>query len=388
MLDDLTEERRLYRQFLQAQKMEAIGRLAGGVAHDFNNQLTTILGYADMLLDETDKDRPLWGDLQEIKKAAERSSALTRQLLAFSRRQVLRFETVDLNGAVQGVEKMLARLLGEDIRMIFSFSDEALPVRADVSQLEHVLTNLLVNARDAMPSGGAVTIQTERVDLRDEYVHTPSMPSGVYARLTVQDTGHGMDRDTQARIFEPFFTTKPKGQGTGLGLSTVYGIVKQMDGYIWVYSEPGSGTIFRIYFPLSTEPLTGRLEPAPLASPTGSEHILLVEDEAGVRTLATKVLERHGYSVVAAATPVEALAHANAQPNSFDVIVTDVVLPEMSGPALIERLRSVQPRARVIYTSGYADTAHLGGPAVLADLLEKPFTADTLLRRIREMLDR
>ncbi|HEX2094085.1 MAG TPA: PAS domain S-box protein, partial [Longimicrobiaceae bacterium] len=338
-------------QFLQAQKFDAIGRLAGGVAHDFNNLLTAIRGNAELLLLDIPPDDPGREDVEEIRRAAERAAGLTRQLLAFSRRQVLQPRVLDLNAVVLDMERMLRRLIGEDVELVTRLERTAAHVRADPGQLEQVLLNLAVNARDAMPSGGRLIVETRNARLDEELKRTyPYVVPGPYVLLAVTDTGHGMDRETQERVFEPFFTTKPRG--TGLGLSTVYGIVKQSGGYIWVYSEPENGTTFRIYLPPVEAP-SEEAAPGPgAAAPTrGAETVLLAEDEETVRRLAKRVLQRSGYTVLEAADGEEALRVAEAHRGPIHLLVTDVVMPRLGGRDLAARLLAARPGLRVLYVS-------------------------------------
>ena len=386
---DVTIQRDLQRRSLQAPKMEAIGRLAGGIAHDFNNQLTAILGYAEMVLQQIDASKPIWEDLQEIRSAASRSQALTGQLLAFSRQQHLTTEPVILDTVVRDLERMLKPLIGEDVSMALRLSAGQQPVKVDRTQLEQILMNLVINARDAMPKGGQVLIATMEVDVDDTYaaLHVPMKP-GSYVALTVTDTGHGIDAGTLARVFEPFFTTKETGKGTGLGLATVYGIVKQMGGFVWVNSVPEQGTTFTIHFPVTSEQPNVKPSGTSRATVTdiGKERILVIEDEAGVRSLVARVLVRHGYRVLVAASPTEALGLI-ATANPFDLVLTDVVMPEMSGPELVRSLQ-LPAMTKVRYMSGYSDpqrSEQVPEPGTL--LLEKPFTAAQLLRHVREALD-
>ncbi len=387
---DMTERRRLEEQLRQAQKMEAIGRLAGGVAHDFNNVLTVIAGYGQMLADRMQDVPDALEDVQEILKAAEHAGALTTQLLIFSRHRVVHPQIIDLSAVVEGVQKMLGRVIGEDVVLVTHVSSSVGPVRADASQVEQVILNLAVNARDAMPGGGRLTIETANVELDDGYArkHMGVTP-GAYAMLAVSDTGRGMDEETRTRLFEPFFTTKEKGKGTGLGLSTVYGIVKQYNGDIWVYSEPGKGTTFKIYFPLAAE---ARPEEPAAAEPEretgrGAESVLLVEDEAGVRKLVRNILTEQGYRVVEAADPVAALEICSR--DGFDLLLTDVVMPSMSGRDLAERAAAIRPSMRVLYMSGYTDNVvvHHGVAADEVPFLQKPFTPAALVRKVRQVLD-
>lgn len=388
---DFTEQRQLEAQLSQAQKMEAIGRLAGGVAHDFNNVITVVSGYGQMLFDGN-KDNPVLRDAaDEVLKASDRAAALAGQLLAFSRRQVIQPKLVDLNAVVRDVERMLARVIGEDIELQTVLRSAAGVVKADPGQLGQVLLNLAVNARDAMPSGGKLTIETSDVMLDEGYVraHTGVAP-GPYVLLAVSDTGTGMDAETRAHLFEPFFTTKERGKGTGLGLSTVYGIVKQHGGDIWVYSEPGLGSTFKIYLPnvgvAAVRDHPGAVE-APLAS--GTETLLLVEDEDLVRTLVRDVLGQRGYRVLDADSGERALEIAGDYEGRIDLLVTDVVMPKMSGRDLAEALVLLRPEIKVLYLSGYTGQVVFdhGVLASSADFLEKPFTPQTLACKVREVLD-
>jgi len=386
---DLTERRRLEEQLFKAQKMEAIGQLAGGVAHDFNNLLTAILGYADLLAAKLDPESLEFEELDEIRKAGERAASLTRQLLAFSRQQVLERKVLDLNYLITDVERMLRRLIGEDVRL-FAVLDPALRrVRADAGQLEQVIMNLAVNARDAMPRGGRLTIETANVELDEAYarLHATVLP-GSYVMIAVSDTGVGMNSETLARIFEPFFTTKGQGKGTGLGLATVYGIVKQSGGYVWVYSEVGKGTIFKIYLPRVEE--AAETEPVPAAAPAlrGSETVLLVEDDQSVRTLARSILESYGYTVLEAASGKEGLEVARQYTRPIDLVLTDVVMPEMSGSDMASRLETLRPGVRVLYMSGYTDDAVFRHGLLERGrvFLQKPFTPGALAHKVREAL--
>ncbi len=389
--DDISDRKRLEAQFLQAQKMEAVGRLAGGVAHDFNNLLTIINGYGQLLLERLEPNNPLQGHASEIMKAGERAASLTRQLLAFSRQQVLQLQVLDLNAVVTNVEKMLRRLIGEDIELRTVLNRELGRVKADAGQLEQVIMNLAVNARDAMPQGGKLTIETASVELDESYVRSHAdVKPGRYVMLAVTDTGIGMEKETQALIFEPFFTTKEKGKGTGLGLATVYGIVKQSGGDIWVYSEPGRGTSFKIYMPRVEETVEAVELGKPLAKrPTAQETVLLVEDEVGVRSLLHGVLTSGGYTVLEGRRGEEALRIAELHQGPIHLILTDVVMPGMSGRELAERLKASRPEMKVLYMSGYTDDAivHHGVLDPGMAFLQKPFTPDALARKVREVLD-
>ena len=388
---DITERKQLEEQFHQAQKMEAVGRLAGGVAHDFNNLLTAILGSADLVLDSLTPGVPAREELEEIRKAALRAADLTRQLLAFSRQQVIAPTALNPNEVVANMDKLLRRLLGEDVELRTRLTPDLVTVKADPSQLEQVVLNLAVNARDAMPNGGKLTIETQNVELDAAYVrgHISAQP-GPYAMIAVSDTGVGMDAATQARIFEPFFTTKEIGKGTGLGLATVYGIVKQSGGWIWVYSEPGQGTTFKIYLPRVTEAVPpAAVTPAPPASVRGSETILLVEDDEMIRNLVQKVLQANGYRVLVAANGRDAEQVAGQHDGPIHLLVTDVVMPGMNGREVAERLAAARAGVRVLYLSGYTDDAivHHGVLEPGVAFLQKPFTPAVLGRRVREVLD-
>ncbi len=374
-----------------AQKMEAVGRLAAGIAHDFNNLLTAILGSTDLLLESLPADHPAREDAVESRQATLRAADLTRQLLAFSRQQVLAPRVLDLNDVVRDVERLLRRLIGEDVELRIVPAPGPATVRADPSQLEQVLVNLAVNARDAMPGGGILTIETANVVLDDAYAaNQPLVAAGDYMMIAMTDAGSGMDEETQARVFEPFFTTKERGKGTGLGLATVYGIVKQSGGYIWVYSELGIGTTFKVYLPRVAGPAEPPAAvPATTASLRGSETILVAEDQEEVRTLIRKILEARGYRVLAAANGAAALETAALHPGPIHLLVSDVVMPGMSGPEVSLFLTSTRRTIRTLYVSGYTDESivHHG---VLADgvaFLQKPFSADGLARKVREVLD-
>jgi PAS domain S-box-containing protein len=377
-------------QLRQAQKMEAVGRLAGGVAHDFNNLLAVINGYSDLLLRRwPDADEAGRRKLEEIRKAGDRAKNLTRQLLAFSRKQVLQPVVLDLNAVVNDMEKMLRRLISEDIEVRTLLAPRLGRVKADPGQVEQVLMNLAVNARDAMPQGGRLTIETRDVRLDENYARAhKSVAPGPYVMLAVTDTGEGMDSATQARIFEPFFTTKGDGKGTGLGLSTVYGIVRQSGGSVWVYSELGRGTTFKIYLPRVDAVAEPRAARTPPELRRGSETVLLVEDEAGVRELTKEILEENGYRVVAASDGREALKLSEASAEPIQLLLTDVVMPHMGGRELADRLSKAQPQMRVLFMSGYTDDAilHHGVLDRGTALIEKPFTTEALTDKIRETL--
>jgi PAS domain S-box-containing protein len=387
---DISERVRLEAQLQQAQKMEAVGQLAGGIAHDFNNLLTAISGYAQLGLTEVSgTETPVGRYLEEIQHAGQRAAELTRQLLAFSRRQMLQPTMFDLNDAVSSSEKLLRRLLGEHIRIVTSLAPDGCPVTADRSQVEQVLVNLAVNARDAMPNGGALTLDTENVEVRegdsDERFEAP----GDYVVLRVTDTGSGMDATTREHAFEPFFTTKEPGKGTGLGLAMVYGIVTQSGGWIAVHSEPGLGTTFEITLPRSMDTAEPAARPhRPLELRNGTERVLLVEDEPVVRELTAELLARQGYEVTAVGDPEEALALAERE--RVDIVFTDVVMPKMSGRRLVARLRESKPELPVVYTSGYSDDTafHEGDLEENVTFLRKPYSTHDLARAVREALDR
>jgi PAS domain S-box-containing protein len=382
--------RRVEAELLQAQKMEAIGQLAGGVAHDFNNVLSVILGYGEMLLEELPAEHAMHGDLSVIVGAAQRAAALTRQLLAFSRRRVVEPDVVDLNTIVWGIDKMLRRIIGEDIDLRTKLASSPATVRADASQLEQVIMNLTVNARDAMPNGGTIQIETESVELDEAYSseHVGVTP-GTYVRMSVTDTGHGIDEATQKRIFEPFFTTKEVGRGTGLGLSTVYGIVQQCGGHVVVDSEVGRGTAFHIHLPEAIQPAAEpRIRRAPTRPPTGSGTVLVVEDDAEVRQVTVRMLREHGYKVLEAGGSGDALQIAGEHRAGIDVLLTDVVMPEASGPKLAADLAVIIPGLRVLYMSGYAGVLLEKGVTLgpFTGYIEKPFSPAVLAARVTELL--
>ena len=389
---DITEQKRLEDQLRQAQKMEAVGRLAGGVAHDFNNLLTAIIGNTQLLWRDLGDQHPSRADVEEIRKAADRAAALTRQLLAYSRRQVLQPEVLDLNTVVGDMERLLRRLIGEDVALETRLAPGLGKVRADRGQLEQVIVNLAVNARDAMPQGGTLTLETADAELDAAFVvDHPGALIGPCVMLAVTDTGAGMDTETRAHLFEPFFTTKEVGKGTGLSLATVYGIVKQSGGYIAVSSEPGHGTSFKIYLPRVADAGEPAAAARPLAAapPGGTETVLLVEDEEAVRQLAAKLLRKAGYTVLVAADGRAALALAEQHMGPVHLLLTDVVMPGMSGPELAVQLTDRRPGARVLYMSGYPGdaAAQRGALAPGIAFLQKPFLPEALVRRIREVLD-
>jgi len=388
---EITERKRLEEQLLQSQKMEAVGQLAGGVAHDFNNILTAIVGYTDLLAAEVEDNERQLEDLEEIRKAARRAAALTRQLLAFSRKQVLEPRIIDVNGVVMNLDKMLRSLISENIELKTDLADDLAAARADPNQIEQVIMNLAINARDAMPDGGTVTIETRNATLDDAYAaqHVSVIP-GEYVMLAVSDTGCGMDERTKSRIFEPFFTTKPAGRGTGLGLSTVYGIVKQTGGNIWLYSEPGKGTTFKIFLPaIAALPEDiGKVAPAE-AVRRGAGTVLVVEDDEQLRRLTHRALDAQGYTVLVADRGGTALDIARRHKGDIDLLLTDVIMPDTNGRKLAETIRAARPSLRVLYMSGYPDGAIAShgmlepGVAYLA----KPFTTEAITRKVREVLE-
>jgi PAS domain S-box-containing protein len=388
--EDVTEQRALENQFRQAQKMEAVGRLAGGVAHDFNNLLTVISGYTEVLLERTQPHHPLYPKIQAIHQATERATSVTRQLLAFSRKQMLELKVVDINAIVTEMERLLRPLIGENIQLETRLARDLGRTRADAGQIEQVMMNLVVNSKDAMPGGGRITIQTENAHLHNDEPSRdhPYIHPGSYVVLSVSDNGHGMDKETQARIFEPFFTTKEKSKGTGLGLSTVYGIVKQSGGYILVDSHIGQGTTFRIYLPRVEEAAeaTGQVQ-AKQTQKGGCETVLLVEDEESVRQLVRELLEAQGYQILEAENGEEALRIAGTH-SEIDLLITDVVMPGMSGRELTSRLCASHPHTKLLYLSGYTEDAivHEGVLDPGTAFLQKPFTLQTLSRKVREVL--
>ena len=387
---DIDDRKRLQEQLLQAQKMEAIGRLAGGVAHDFNNMLTVISGFDDMLIDELE-DRPELKDYAvEVRNAAERAGELTRQLLAFSRKQFTNPGILNLNEVVARTEKMLRRLIGEDVELAISLAPELDRVKADAGQIEQILMNLAVNARDAMPAGGKLTIETCNIRLDQGYSERHvEMEPGDYVQLAVTDTGIGMDSETLSRLFEPFFTTKPQGAGTGLGLSIVYGIVRQSGGHILVYTEPGKGASFKIYLPRTNDEIAApaALE-ATAARAVAAATILVVEDEPGLLKLTTRMLQHYGYRVLAAMSAEEALRIMQANAGGIDLLLSDVVMPGAGGPDLARQLREIQSDLKVVFMSGYAETGMFrhGLLEAGADFIQKPFSAVALTNKIREIL--
>jgi PAS domain S-box-containing protein len=389
---DITDRKQLEEQLRQAQKMEAVGRLAGGIAHDFNNLLMVIQGYADLLAERVTAGDPLRRNAEQIQMAAQRATSLTRQLLAFSRKQMLAPKVLNIQTVVSDMEKILRRLIGEDVALDTSSAPDLWLIKADRSQIEQVILNLAVNARDAMPQGGRLTIETANVELDSSYAHPPAvLAPGQYVMLAVTDNGCGMDSETQAHIFEPFFTTKEKGKGTGLGLATVYGIVKQSGGYVWVYSEPGRGTSFKIYLPRIEEQQTGASrdrKPDARTLQRGTETVLLVEDEKGVRELAREYLEMCGYTVIEAENGHTALELAAMHSGPIHLLMTDVVMPGISGRELAQRALQIRPDIKVLYMSGYTDQAVVCHGILETDavLLQKPFTLATLAAKLREIL--
>ncbi|MCD6200157.1 MAG: response regulator [Deltaproteobacteria bacterium] len=389
---DITERKKLEDQFRQAQKMEAIGVLAGGVAHDFNNLLTVILGNAQLALMNIIKDESFRKEIQEIEKAGKKASSLTRQLLAFSRKQIINPKILDINEVINETEKMLERMIGEDIEFLTVLEPDLRKVYTDPGQIDQVVMNLVVNARDAMPRGGNLTIETANVELDETYFqsrNTESKP-GPYVMLAVTDNGIGMDDETLSRIFDPFFTTKEIGRGTGLGLSTVYGIVKQNNGYCWVYSEPGKGTTFKIYFPRVAEGVVAGKEDEKLADViSGSETVLIVEDNDALRDITKKILQKYGYRVLEAENGEKALNISETHEGPIHLLLTDVVMPGMSGSDLSEKLQSIRPETRVIYMSGYTDNAIVHHGILRQDInfIEKPFSPESLGKKVRQVLD-
>ncbi|MGC2283960.1 MAG: PAS domain S-box protein [Candidatus Acidiferrum sp.] len=388
---DISERHILEQQLRQAQKMEAVGRLAGGVAHDFNNLLMVIKGHTELLMNALPPADRMSRKITQIDRAADRAAALTKQLLAFSRMQVLQPRVMNLNGVVEDMGKLLPRLIGEDVELGIRTAQDLGAIRADASQMEQIIMNLAVNARDAMPTGGRLLIETANADLDGTYSSThPIVQPGRYVLLAVSDTGIGMDTDTQAHIFEPFFTTKEQGKGTGLGLATVYGVVKQSGGFIWVYSEVGKGTSFKIYLPRVDQPEDKGSTPALFSeAPRGTETILLAEDEQDVREVAREFLESGGYTVIEAHNGTEALGLASEHKSSIDLLVTDMVMPGMTGRELARRLQHHQPGIGVIYMSGYSEqtAAETAQGEASMRLLTKPFSRSSILRAVREALN-
>lgn len=391
---DVTKRRQIEAELRQAQKMEAIGTLAGGVAHDFNNILTTIIGNADLMLMTVDKDESLRKGIEDIKIAGKRAAALTRQLLAFSRKQIIQPKILDLNKLLAGIEKMLVRLIGEDIEILMIPESALWKIEIDPGQMEQVIMNLVVNAKDAMPIGGKLTIETSNMDLDENYFSDHGIVEkhpGSYVVLAVSDTGIGMDKGIQEHIFDPFYTTKEKGKGTGLGLSTIYGIVKQNNGFIWVYSEPGQGTTFKIYLPkVKGDVKEEEIEQTPVENLSGSETVLIVEDDDSLRKLTRTILKQKGYKILEAENGEDALRIGEEHEGRIDLMITDVVMPKMNGKETAERLQPLYPQMKVIYMSGYTDDSivHRGVLAPRLNFLEKPFSLEGLARKVREVLDK
>jgi nitrogen-specific signal transduction histidine kinase len=389
---DVTGRRRLETQLLQSQKMEAIGLLAGGVAHDFNNLLTVIVGYAHLLRTGLRDGDPMADDAEEILRAADRAGSLTRQLVAFSRQQVLEPKVVDLNATMAEMDRLLRRVIGEDVDLVFVPGPELGHVKVDPGQIEQVIMNLAVNARDAMPRGGRLTIETAEVTLDAAYAFgRDGLKPGRYVMLAISDTGTGMSPKVAARVFEPFFTTKEQGKGTGLGLSTVHGIVKQSGGHVEVYSEPAHGTTFKVYLPRIGEVAEPLAAPEPAPPPLGSEGggtVLLVEDEATIRGVVRRTLQARGYRVIEAAHGGDAVEICEEGEQAIDLLVTDVVMPVMSGPELVQRALSARPDLRVLFISGYTDRAlvHQGRRSAGTEFLQKPFTPEELVNKVRHVL--
>ena len=386
---DVTERKRLEEQLRQAQKMEAVGRLAGGIAHDFNNLLTAITGYSELLLQTID-DPGVREDLEEIHRAGDRAASLTRQLLAFSRSQVLQPKVLDLNGIVLDLEKMLKRILGEDVALTTDLEANLARIRIDPGQLEQVIMNLAVNSRDAMPGGGKLTLETRNLHLAEEMeTRHAVVPPGSYVVLTVSDSGIGMDQGTQDRIFEPFFTTKRKGKGTGLGLATVYGIVKQSGGFVFVYSESGTGTTFRIYLPQCQADAEGSGAREQVPSGSGTETIVVAEDDTAVRSLIVRALSAQGYRVEEAATGQEAIAACRRLGPRVDLVLSDYVMPDLRGPEVESAVRVFLPGVPFLYMSGYREFGEEEtGDEPSRETVAKPFSPSEIARRVRAAIDR
>jgi two-component system cell cycle sensor histidine kinase/response regulator CckA len=393
MVEDITERKRLEIHFLQSQKMETVGRLAGGVAHDFNNILTVIKGYSQLSLSQIKEGHPLKGNIEEISRATERGEDLTHQLLAFSRRQIMDLKVLNLNALVDGLGKMLRRVIGEDIEMVTVLADDLGRVKVDPGQIEQVILNLAVNARDAMPNGGKLTLETANVELDEFYARSRiSVIPGRYVMVSVSDTGCGMSPEVREQIFEPFFTTKKEGKGTGLGLSTVYGIIKQSGGNVWVYSEPGQGTTFKIYLPRVEEEADALPSWGDTGQPLkGSETVLLVEDEAPVRELAARILREQGYKVLKASNGKEAMRIGRKHiEEKIHLLLTDVVMPLMGGKELYDQFIALHSEAKALFVSGYTDIT-LTHQALFkpgAPFLQKPFSPTNLAKKVREVLDK
>jgi len=389
VLMDVTERRRLEEQLRQAQKMEAVGMLAGGVAHDFNNLLTIITGYGQLIMNNLPDGDNNRHSAEQIVKAGERAAALTRQLLAFSRRQVLQPKVIDLNMLVKALSTMLQRLIGEDIDLRLILSPDLGRVSADPGQLEQVLMNLVVNARDAMPEGGVLTVETANASSDPDFTKTPVSFGKPRVMLAVKDTGHGMDENTRSRLFEPFFTTKTPGKGTGLGLSTVFGIIKQSGGNLEVTSELGRGTTVRVFLPSIDQPVVAEAEVVHNTVAPGTETILLVEDDEMVRSLVRETLEREGYKLLDAAEPLQARKIAESYKKPIQLLITDVVMPKISGRELAKQIVGQRPETKVLYMSGYTDTTILksGLEQTSVAFLQKPFTPAALTQKVREVLE-
>jgi two-component system cell cycle sensor histidine kinase/response regulator CckA len=391
-VSDISQRKLLEEQLMHAQKMEAVGRLAGGVAHDFNNMLTVITGYNQMMLDDLLPSDPMREYAEEVLQAADRATAITNQLLSFSRRQIMQPRVISLNSVILHTEKMLRRLIGEDVELILHADPNIGNIRADPNHIEQAIVNLAVNSRDAMPTGGRVTIETSNARIDESYARTHlGVEPGEFVMLAVSDTGHGMDSATRQRIFEPFFTTKERGKGTGLGLSTVYGIVKQSGGDIWVYSEPGAGTTFKLYFPRVAQQVD--VEACAAGADTlrsDGETVLVVEDEKSVRDLTILMLERLGHKVLAASNGSEAIEVSSTFPNRIALLLTDVVMPNMNGREVADKLSAARPDMRVLFLSGYTESTilHSGVLDSGFDFLPKPFTREALALKIREILAR
>jgi signal transduction histidine kinase/ActR/RegA family two-component response regulator len=381
------ETERLEARVHQSERLESVGQLAGGIAHDFNNLLAVILNYSAFVTDELGEDHPARADVDEIRRAADRAAALTQQLLIFSRRERVKPEVFDINDVVSDTEKLLRRTLGEHVELVTTLASDLWPVEADRGQLEQVLVNLAVNARDAMPEGGRLTVETSNLEFADDLVTAhAALPPGRYSRITTTDTGTGMSREVADRVFEPFYTTKPKGSGTGLGLATVFGIVAQAGGHIDLYSEPGLGSVFKIYLPAAEGAVPSPVEKgASELHVTRGETVLLVEDEPAVRELTRRILSRHGYVVLNAGGGQEGLESLERHNDEVDLLLTDAVMPKMSGRELAEQVSALQPGVGVLYMSGYTGdvVARQGG----VRLLEKPFTAEQLLAAVRAALE-
>jgi len=392
ILRDITERKQLEEQLHQSQKMEAIGQLAGGVAHDFNNILTVIAGYSEILLTRIGRSSAEYGAVQQIREAGNRAASLTRQLLAFSRKQILKPQTINLNDLITNLEKMLGRLIGEDVDLTTYLAADLAMIKADPGQIEQVIVNLAVNARDAMPKGGKLTIETDNINLDETYINKHrDIQAGNYVLLTISDNGIGMDKATQKRVFEPFFTTKSRDKGTGLGLATVYGIIKQSGGNILVYSEPDKGTVFKIYLPMVEETVVTAKEKAEIREKlSGSETILVVEDEEPVLGLIEKALKQFGYHLITARDGFEAINKVKNFEGTIHLLLSDVVMPNLSGKELSLKIKKLHPETRICFMSGYTDNAivHHGVLDENTNFIQKPFSPDVLLKKLREVLDR